>query len=249
MSDETEDDDKNVLDDSLENKPNDPTAKEPEQADPPTDKKPDAGDKQDDTTDDDVVWPDTGSDIGNEVVAYLKETGVTPEQAKALLWDSAQSGDYSKIDKAALVAAVGEAGANIVLAGMKSFIGEFQAKKAAAAESIYTAVGGEQNWNKLRDWARANLSKEELQDYVSLIDKGGRFVNVAIKDMTERYVEAGNTGFEKGEVVPKQQGKTTDVVKPLSRREYFEELDKLNRVGKLTPEKQRELRNRRMASK
>lgn len=249
MSDGTEDDDKNVLDESLENKPTDPPAKEPEQTDPPADATQDKAEDTPDNATDDVVWPDTGSDIGNEVVAYLKGTGVTPEQAKALLWDSAQSGDYSKIDKAALVAAVGEAGANIVLAGMKSFIGEFNAKKDAAAASIHAAVGGEQNWNKLRDWAKANLSKSELQDYVSLIDKGGRFVNVAIKDMTERYVEAGNTGFEKGEVVPKQQGKTTDVVKPLSRREYFEELDKLNRVGKLTPEKQRELRNRRMASK
>lgn len=180
-----------------------------------------------------TVWGDTGSDVGNTVLKKLQETGVKPETAKALLYDAVQAGDVTKIDKAALTAAIGETNANIVLSGIGTFIKDNNAKNASVLNALHEQVGGHENWNTLRDWAKTNLKPEEIQDYIEMIDAGGRKAVLAAKDLNERYEQAGNTSLKKSEqVVPKannQQQQTTLVA--LSASEYFKACEKAQKDG------------------
>jgi hypothetical protein len=212
-------------------KPGDTTAGDPPKQD---DTKPKEDEQKPEDKPLDVnVWGDTGSDTGNAVLKKLQETGIKPETAKALLYDAVQLGDPTKIDKTALVAAVGEASAQIVLSGIDTFVKENNAKNASVLGVLHEQVGGEENWNVLRDWAKTNLNAEEIQDYIDMIDAGGRKAVLAAKDLNERYEQAGNTSLKKStQVVPQannQQQQSTTVA--LSSSEYFKACEKAQKDG------------------
>lgn len=215
-----------------EPKKENPAATDDNKPDPDADQKDDnkEGDKADLDTD---VWGDTGSETGNAVLKKLQESGITTEKAKALLYDAVKAGDPTKIDKAALVKELGEASANIVLTGIDNFIKENAAANQAVLNSVYETVGGESNWNTLRDWAKANLKPKEITEYIDLIDQGGLAARMAAKDLNERYEKAGNTSLKKAEqVVPQanNQQQQADIT-PLSAKEYFAACEKAQRDG------------------
>lgn len=195
-------------------------------------------------------WADAGTAGGNDTLKFLQETGISQDDAKALLFDAVKANDLSKIDKAALAAKVGgEAAANIILRGLQSHVDEVKAKTAEVLNIINEEVGGADSWTKVRDWARGKLSPDQLSEYVAMIDKGGRFARLAAKDLKEQYVADGNTDPKGTEVVPKANGQTTTTNdnSPISRREYFEQLERHNRKGTLTPEISAQLLKRRQA--
>lgn len=198
-----------------------------------------------------TVWGDTGSDTGNAVLKKLQESGVNPDTAKALLYDAVQAGDVTKIDKAALTAAIGEASANIVLSGIDTFIKENNAKNTSVLTALHTEVGGEENWNTLRDWAKANLKPEEIQDYIDLIDAGGRKAVLAAKDLNERYEQAGNTSLKKSEqVVPNanNQQQQPNIV-AMSSKEYFAACEQAHRDGTYAAKRAMLLASRELGKK
>jgi hypothetical protein len=179
------------------------------------------------------AWGTTGSDTGDAVLLKLQESGIAPDKAKALLYDAVKAGDPTKIDKDALVKELGEASANIVLTGIDNFIKESTARNNEVVKALHETVGGEDNWNTLRDWAKANLKADEIDEYIELIDRGGLAAKMAAKDLTERYEKAGNTSLKQAEqVVPSanNQQQQTDL-KPMSAKEYFAACEKAQRDG------------------
>lgn len=195
-------------------------------------------------------WADAGTPGGNDTMAYLQSTGISQDDAKALLFDAVKANDLTKIDKEALAAKVGgEAAANIVMQGLQSHIDAVKARTAEVLTAINEEVGGQQSWEKIRTWARGKLPEATINEYIAMIDKGGRFARLAAKDLKEQYVADGNTDPTNKEVTPKANGQTVDTTQntPLSRREYFETLDRHNRKGTLTPELRAQLLKRRQA--
>lgn len=204
-------------------------------------KEPDATDDKDDVVDDDKdldhdVWGSTGDSVGDSVLQLLQNSGTTPETAKALLWDAVQAGDATKIDRDALVEAVGKTKANLIMAGMENYVGNIAKRAAEVTAIVNDAVGGNENWKAIRDWAKENLSDDDMADYADMIDKGGRKASLAAKDLKEQYEAAGHTFAESTEQVTPSGKPKQETLEPLTKREYFEALDKLNKQGKLTQE-------------
>ena len=128
---------------------------------------------------------------------------------------------------------IGEASANIVLTGIDNFIKENAAANQAVLTTVHETVGGESNWNTLRDWAKANLKPEEISEYIDLIDQGGLAARMAAKDLNERYEKAGNTSLNTAtQIVPQanNQQQQADIT-PLSAKEYFAACEKAQRDG------------------
>ncbi len=171
------------------------------------------------------VWGDTGSTVGNSVLGYLQDAGVTPEDAKALLFDAAQSGDVTQIDPVALEAKLGKHGANIVMAGAKTFIAEGKTKVAEVSAVVHSAVGGEETWNKVRDWAVDNVAEEVLAEYRPMIDKGGAAARFAAHELAGLY----NGDTANSSVQLNTRAEPTSVSPPasaaLSRAQYVKALD------------------------
>lgn len=217
--------------DDDKSKEDDVKSKEDKPEDEPEDK------TQDDDKDLDTnVWGTTGDDVGDSVLQLLQNSGTTPETAKALLWDAVQAGDATKIDRDALVEAVGKTKATLIMAGMENYVGGIAKRAAEVTQVINEAVGGNENWKAIRDWAKEHISEDAMVDYADMIDKGGRKAALAAKDLKEQYEAAGHTFAESTEQVTPSGKPKPEVQEPLTKREYFEKLDKLNRSGKLTEE-------------
>lgn len=179
---------------------------------------------------DTTVWGDHG-EVGNSVLNLMATSGLDPQAAKALLFDAVQGGDVTKIDKAALEKAVGKDKAALILVGAKAYIAEAEAKNADVLTTITAVTGSKENWEKMRDWSKDNLSEDEIADYAEMLNAGGAKARFAVADMKAKY-EAKNTSLTDGTVIPKATGQQIDPDKqPLSRKDYYAAMEKLQRTG------------------
>ncbi len=181
---------------------------------------------------DSSVWGDTGSDVGNSVLGMLEESGISTEDAKALMFDAVMEGDITKIDVDALADKVGKNAANIIMSGAKTFIAESAVKTAAIVSEVHTAVGGKDNWDAASKWASTNIPEATLAEYRPMIDKGGPSARFAAAEILAAYNADGNNSTL-APSTPRAEG--TSVSPPAStattRAEYFAALEKANRRG------------------
>lgn len=234
------------------NPPTDPPKDPP--ADPPKEETQDDTDNTDvdDTVDTDDTdyesWGDTGTDVGNSVLTVLQESGLEVGKAKELLYDAVSQGDAALIDEAALAEAMGSAAqARIVVSGIKSHVNDIKSKAETIKQSLYAEVGSAENWETLSKWAREHLPEDELAEYIELVGQGGRKAKLAARDLMEQYEEAGNSTLTNTTTVPRTAKKANNDVQPLSRKEYFDAMDKAQREGKLNESTKAKLWKQRQA--
>ena len=176
------------------------------------------------------VWGDSGDEVGNSVLQTLQNSGVSTEEAKALLWDAVEAGDPTKVDRDALVEKVGKAKATLIMAGIENVTSRNNAKIAEVTKVANETAGGEANWKKASAWAVKNLGADELDELRNMLDKGGRQAKFAAGEIVARYNDdPKNTALTAGKGQVKPDGKGGNAVQPISRREYGEQLDKLHR--------------------
>jgi hypothetical protein len=62
-------------------------------------------------------------------------------------------------------------------------------------ESVYTKVGGEQQYRTMQQWASANFSAEEKMAYTRIMAQGSPAeINMAVDALKARYVAANGNG-------------------------------------------------------
>lgn len=185
-----------------------------------------------DTVLDTAVWGDSGSEVGNSVLGMLQDSGVSTDDAKALMYDAIQAGDVSMIDQAALAAKVGKNAAAIILSGTKSFIAENAAKNEVAIQEVHKTAGGKDNWDAVAKWASASLPESELSEYRPMIDKGGASARFAVSEIIAAYNNApANSSIATN--TPRVEATSTSppARTAMSRAEYVAALDKAHRKG------------------
>jgi len=192
------------------------------------------------------VWGDAGDDVANSVLTELQNSGVTPDEAKALLWDAVEKGDPSKVDRDALVEKVGKARATLIMAGIENVTSKNNAKIEEVTAIAHKAAGDKESWTKATKWANAKMDASELDELRGMMDKGGRQAEFAASEIVSRYnADPNNTSLKAGSKQLNADGKAKPAGEPLSRRQYGEELDKAHRTGRLTPALQESLKARR----
>lgn len=173
------------------------------------------------------VWGDAGSDVANSVLETLQNSGVKPDEAKALLWDAVQTGDPSKIDRDALVEKVGKAKATLIMAGVNGVIRDNKERLEAVQKVTFDVAGGEANWKTAAAWAVKNIPENDLEELRGMLDKGGRSAKVAAQEIIEKYNgDSRNTSLNKGKTITPGGKPSTKVENPLSRAQYGAELDR-----------------------
>ena len=185
-----------------------------------------ADDKELDT----AVWGTTGNEQGDAVLALLQNSGVTTDEAKALLFDAVQAGDITKIDVAALEAKVGKNKATIIIAGAKNFVKEQRDAATAIVATMHTEVGGEANWKVIAEWAKEGVPAEDLDVLREMINSGGVKARLAAKEMKGLYEAAdGNSTLGKTEVLPGGKPQVTTTFVPLTAVQYANQLEAANK--------------------
>lgn len=178
------------------------------------------------------VWGDSGSDVGNSVLGMLQNSGVSTEDAKALMYDAVMAGDATKIDKAALTEKVGKHAAEIILTGTKAFIAETAAKTAEAVKAVHAAAGSKDNWDKASSWASKNIPEETLAEYRPMIDSGGAQARFAVSEIIAAYNKAPqNSSISTTSTRVEATSTSPPARTAMSRAEYVAALDKAHRKG------------------
>lgn len=175
------------------------------------------------------VWGDTGSEEGNAALQLLQDSGITTDEAKALLYDATIKGDITLIDKAALEAKVGKAAATLIVAGVSNVIAQNEAQTKAILSTVHETVGGAENWQAIADWAKTGVDDKELDQYRTMIDAGGVQAKLAAQGLRDLYNSAeGNDTLGTEAVAPAQRA-TPVTTPPMSKIDYAQALDKAYR--------------------
>lgn len=195
----------------------------------------DAAKAKDGQPDDDTplnvdVWGSTGSKQGDAVLALLQNSGVSTDEAKALMFDAIQAGDPTKIDVAALEAKVGKNKATIIIAGANNFVKESRDAANAIVSTMHDEVGGAANWKVIAEWAKEGVPAEDLEVLREMIDGGGVKARLAAKEMKGLYEAAdGNSTLAKTEVIPGGKPPVNNKFVPLTSIQYANQLEKANK--------------------
>lgn len=198
----------------------------------------------DDATD--VMWESTGSLAGDAVLDMLKNADVSKDEARAMLYDAIAEGDPSKIDTAALKEKLGASQAYAAEQTLRAFITERATLAAEAVKETHEIVGGEEAWDKVRDWVNdpANMSPDQLGEYAKMIDAGGAQRRFAITEMKAAYeADSNNSDLANSREEPTEAASAPPAVEPISKTEYADQYDKVYNDRSLSPK----MRERKLA--
>jgi len=176
-------------------------------------------------------WGSTGNDVADSVLTMLQNADVSPEEAKALLFDAVTAGDLSKIDLEGLEEKVGQTKATLIMAGVTTFVNDKNARNTQIVADIKEAAGGEENWTKMAAWAKGNLPDAELVEYRGMVDEGGAQARFAVAEIAAKYnADEANTSLTTAGVAPIQgDGGVAGSARSISRADYVAELTKAHR--------------------
>jgi hypothetical protein len=196
------------------------------------------------------VWGDMGNEEANAVLQVLQNSGVSTDDAKALLWDAVEAGDPKLVDRDALIEKVGKANAVLIMSGIENYTTKNTTKLAEVRAVVDTVAGSRENWDKAAEWARANVSESELNDLREMIDHGGSKAKFASQEIVRLYNDdPKNTALSAGSTqVIGDTTTTTPAVKGITRLEYGQMLQKHHRTGG-TDAEFKQLQARRAAGK
>ena len=161
---------------------------------------------------------------GEEIVNAVSEAGLNMAD---LMWQADNGGDISQ-HYDALAQAIG-----VPRQVVENYVSK--AQSAAAPEgvvdeaAIMNEVGGQEAFNQLSDWARSNMSQQELADYNAVVDGGNsQAIRWALKAMQAR--SAGPASTEPRLI--RGQAPSTEVRKFNSKAEVLEAMNKRDSRGR-----------------
>lgn len=105
---------------------------------------------------------------------------------------------------------------------------------AASVAAVHETVGGQENWTKVREWAKTALPEADLAEYRALIDAGGKQAKFAAAEMLAAYnaVPAHSTLTVTKTVEPKQTA-TPDAGEAYTATQYAEAINKAHLRGRV----------------
>lgn len=196
-----------------------------------------AATEEDGDKDDDQSWKEEWISTGNEdadaAIEIMKEAGVKPVEGNEIFKDALETGDLSKVRWDLLEARVGAAKARLVRTGVESYYNNELSEQIKIQDETYDKVGGKDNWTKVQKWAEAQSKKDpafakERAEWNKALKLGGFAARAAIDAVIGKYeADAKNSGLnnskpERGTAKP---GAPAVAGKPLSRAQYFDELE------------------------
>ena len=175
--------------------------------------------------------------VGDPVADYglglLKEAGVSRAEAESYFQKAAESGKLEDVNMQALVQRVGEAKANLVMAGIRDWHTRANAASEVTRKTVYDAVGGEESWQVLAAWVKTNEGKDAglaavMPEIRSMIDAGGMQAKYAVMELMTRYNADPRTSGLNNNLLAGTAAPNPADFGPLSKREYQALIGKAN---------------------
>ena len=140
---------------------------------------------------------DYGDETANSVVAVLQDAEIDPAEAHEWFKDAVESGDMSKIPLDKLQEKLGKEKANLVMLGVKDYYTRTTGAARESAQAVHEVCGGEENWVKVRDWAKARAENDpdfaaQVESYNKMFDLSKVAAQSAAKELVAAYEDDSN---------------------------------------------------------
>lgn len=186
----------------------------------------------------------------NAIVGTLKEAGLSPQESYAIFGKATETGNIGDIDVAKLKEKLGDTQSQLVLSAISNHFSKVTAQVTALKNAIFDVTGGEANFTKIADWAKAKEGTDaefaaKLAVYRGMLQQGPLPATLAIKELKAAYIaDPSNKSLDLKVVA----GDTTatGALQPISKMEYFREMEKA--ILKRDTAKVAELNARRKAT-
>lgn len=104
---------------------------------------------------------------------------------------------------------------------------DYDAANEARYSEVLELIGGEENWEKISEYAVANLSEEEFEQLNQVMESGNTFAqNLALLDMQNR-LDKHNAEPQGLKLIEGNGGEADVDMTPLSRTDYIKETSQL----------------------
>ncbi len=182
-------------------------------------------------------WPSIADQGLSSAANVMKDAGLSYTDTKAIFAKAVQSGKVEDIDITALETKIGKDKAALAMIGVKDYYARQTAATQETIKQVYTIVGGEAAYTKVKDWATQKAAADpefakDLDKYRSMFDAGGVTARAAAVDLLRQYNLAPNTSGVSNRMVT---GDTTvgvdKALQPLSRLDYIEQLKEAHKKG------------------
>lgn len=175
-------------------------------------------------------FEETGDAALDLALRFFQSNGIRKDNAAMKV--AQQTGDFSLVEAILQEKGVKDAGAYVKVAKQQFEADRAKATAAAAATktSVFSAVGGADNWAAIKQWAGENATPEETEAINSALSAGGQQAVMAARYLATAYDKAqaskpSDTPARK----PDAARATTQVGGPLSPAEYQREMANLTR--------------------
>lgn len=140
-------------------------------------------------------WVEVDNEVYNSVIEMLTAGGVTPLEGSAIFDKAVESGNLEDIDWATLSKKVSPGQLTLIKAGVEKYYTDaYEPIKQTIAKG-YEIVGGEENWNKVKDWAQLAEKKDpalkkQIDGIRAGIAQNGPVAEFAIEKLKALYEAA-----------------------------------------------------------
>lgn len=220
--------------------------------DTPEDAGVDGSDNDDVNTTELDDYPDYDDDNANAVVDILRESDITVQEANELFAEAIANGDFTKVNLETLTEKLGKSKANLVMLGVQTYYNTVTANTKEIVNAVYDVAGGEDNFGKVKEWARKKASqdnefKEQMQNFNAMFDLNKSAAVIAAKELIGMYESAANNSSLVKRQVHGNAAASTIGSEPLSRDDYLAQVKEAHNKGDYA--KVKELQALRRASR
>lgn len=133
-----------------------------------------------------------GDPSADAAVNLMNASGMTNVDANRVFGKAFETGKLDDIDAEYLKTKVGVEKAALILAAVKEYNSRVGESRQTAIKAVYEVSGGQENWNKIRAWAKSEEAKSdefrvELDEYRKMLDMGGRAAKAAAEALRKAY--------------------------------------------------------------
>lgn len=174
-------------------------------------------------------YPAYDDPAANAVVGLLKDAGVSPTDATAIFGKAVETGDLNQVDLAGLTEKVGKDKATLIVYGVKEYYNTKMAAVKETVDGVYKVFGGEDNFIKAREWAKAKAANDkafqaQVTELNKLFDTSTVAAQLAAKELKTLYEgdpknSSLSVKMQAGDAASSAYANTT-----MSRSDYLEQL-------------------------
>jgi len=160
----------------------------------------------------------------------LQERQVSADDMEAIFGQAQRTGDPKAINTKVLADKVGQATADLIMGNIDQHLTEVKANAEASNKLVYDTVGGEENWGEIVNWAKANLDDAIRQEYVDMINSGGKQAELAAQSLMTQASGDSSTTLTQGLLESGTAAATG--AKGLSKADYAQAYQDAHRAGR-----------------